>query len=179
MSDVANLLRESRAAHQQAKRGDRSLFQVALDKRLEARAADPTRTDPAWLDDAQHPAILGETQRRYHRVPGKTPAQVAADKDAELEAYFRSQLEPALATPQVDLTPDEIAAKVIIPKAWRITKLCAQVCACKGHKWQLLTFTTRTCIACSCQQELFETTVLEETLAFKQLTKEQQRDISR
>lgn len=178
MSKVSDLLTASRTAHQQARTAQRvsdadqsrALFQSALQLRLDARAQDPDRADSAWLEDAQHPAIQGEPERRFHRIPGKTAAQVAAIKDAELEAYFRSQLEDTPEPIAQVFTPEQVSEKVLTPKAWRQTDESTQPCS--GHRWQLLAFDRRAC-ACGVIEELVETKALEDTLAYQQLMKEQ------
>lgn len=68
MADVADLLRQSRAANaafhvanqaSQERASQRAAIQHALTLRLEADLADPHHTDPAWQDDqAPHADIV-------------------------------------------------------------------------------------------------------------------------
>jgi hypothetical protein len=177
MADVAQQLAQSRQAHQQAKKATGAnrlaLFQTALGWRIAARTADPDRTDPAWLDDAQHPAMAGENTRRLKRVPGLTAAEVAAKQDTDLEAYFRLQLGEGGEPQDKPVDPE-----IVPPRAWEVAKagipanegdpVCPQ-----GHSFQMLSFDQRTCRACGQVEELRPTMAVEDTEAFQQHKKEQ------
>lgn len=178
MTAVAELLTQSRAAHQAARAAGKDAaaaeaqWKTALELRLEARRLDPDRTDPSWLEDAVHPRIKGETAKRYHRVPGKTTADVAVDKDAELVAFFLSKLQAEDPAPLEPLTPEGIAARVIVPKRWTpLVPPNPDLPPCKPHLW-LEAAGRRTCTACGAHEQLLATTAVEETEAFKQLQRE-------
>lgn len=178
MTETASLLNASRSAHQQAKAAHRAgnkanardLFAVALEKRLAARKADPTHSDDAWREDARHPSMPGEKERRYLRMPGLTVDEVAAKADADLERYFREQTGDV--APLVIPVPDP---EIVTPKAWREAKAGAVdefgVTICKqGHRMQLINFDQRVC-ACGRMEELVETKAVEDTEAFAQAQK--------
>lgn len=137
MTPVAELLTQSRAAHQAARTrtGDEAAAQwrTALELRLEARRLDPNRFDGAWLEDAVHPKLKGDTKRRYHRIPGKTPAQVAFDKDVELVAFFMAKLAEQAAEPPRPLSVDEMKALVVVPDRWQLVTTGETPCATCGH----------------------------------------------
>ena len=178
MTDTAELLTASRNAHQQAKTALRDgnqaraqeQFRMALDARLKARDTDPKRSDPSWLDDALHPKMPGETARRYHRVAGLTVNEVAAQKDAELEGYYREQLGDVAKTVLVTDNPD-----VIVPKHWVLVKDGLPDLCPRGHRMQLLGFDQRVCGTCQRVEELREMMAVEDTLAHQQLQKEKAR----
>jgi hypothetical protein len=138
MSAVADLLTASRAAHQSARallaKGQAAdeLLREALDRRMEARRADPDRVDPAWLEDALHPKMPGEPRRRYHRVPGQSIEAIARSKDQELVAYYLEKLDPASTEPPAPLSDRELLEKVIPPQAWQTDVAGITACTC-GH----------------------------------------------
>lgn len=175
MSETADLLQASRAAHQQAKNaqrtgdteGARARWSEALTFRRKARASDPQRLDASWRSDALHPAMRGEKQRRHHRMPGLTVEQVAAKADADLERYFREQLG------EIDRAVIAVEhPEIVTPKQWLETKAGAlddagKTPCVKGHLTQLLNFDTRVCQGCGRIETLTETVALEDTEAFK------------
>lgn len=170
MTDTAQLLSESRTAHQQAKKEHRTgnvataaeYFRVALDQRLAARASDPQRADPAWLLDAQHPAMPGEPMRRMKRAPSLALAEIAAQQDEALEHYYRVHLGD-VAQPAVKVANPEIVA----PKRWQVVNAGQPDLCTRAHTFQLLTFDSRTCTVCGQVEELVETLAVEDTEAFK------------
>lgn len=182
---VDEYLSASRRAHKSGKAAKQAgrhadalaFFQVALDQRLAARKADPTRTDASWLADALAPPRKDEKSRtsrpQYHRVPGLTLADVVAIKDAELEHYFRVELGDV---DQVQAKPS--TPEIVTPKQWVTVKAGAvnpetgaSLCP-RGHRFQLLAFDRRACTTCGMVEDLIETKAVEETLAFQQLQKE-------
>lgn len=193
MTDTATFLSFSRTAHKKKE------WQTALNTRLDARALDPDRRDPAWLDDALAPPRQGVTGKQYHRMPGKTLAQVAAVKDMELEVFFRGQLNPA---PPVE-NSIQIEKRVVVPSQWSVksdgVRLCTcghpdddhddlhrcvrvDSCSCEDfsplackHSFETMTDIERRCVGCGELQTLVPTMALEETEAFKQGTREAQR----
>jgi hypothetical protein len=185
MSEISDILSASRQAHAQgrtaANAGRReeaaAFYEVALNRRLEARRADPGRLDPAWIDDAIAPARRDETGKmirgQYHRMPGLTRAEVAAVKDAELEAFYRQQTGEA---PQAGVKPDD--PEIVTPKQWVIVTAGAvdaetgRLLCKQRHAFQLLTFDQKRCQVCGQVEELRETKALEDTEAFRQLQKE-------
>ena len=174
MSETVDLLQASRSAHQQAKNalrtGDtakaRECFREALTYRLKARAGDPDRMDASWRNDAIHPKMPGESQRRHLRMPGMTTAEVAAKLDADLERYFREQLGEIDRAVIVVEHPE-----IVTPKQWVMTVEGAldedgRTTCKEGHRMQLLNFDQRVCV-CGRIETLTETVALEDTEAFK------------
>lgn len=180
MTQTASHLNASRSAHQQAKGAHRAgnkanareLYAAALKYRLAARASDPDHADEAWLEDARHPVMFGEKERRYLRVPGLTVQEVAIKLDADLERFYREQ------TGEVE--PQALRVEhpeVVTPKEWRETKAGAVdedgVSPCgRGHRMQLISFDQRVCQICGRIDELQETKAVEDTEAFAQAQKE-------
>lgn len=175
MSDTADLLHASRAAHQQAKNllrtgdtdGAREQFRAALTDRRKARLADPDKMDAAWRSDALHPKMPGEASRRHLRMPGMSIEEVAAKVDADLERYFLEQL-GEIDRPIVSSEHPEI----VTPKQWvettagRLDAEGQSLCP-SGHRMQLVNFDQRVCVACGRIETLTETVALEDTIAFK------------
>lgn len=100
MNDAATLLKRSRAAHAAARaelagagRTPKYFDQIrqAQADRLAAAEADPSCTDPEWLEDARM-LSRGTGGPQYHRVPGLSRAEVAARRHAELVVYFDAEL---------------------------------------------------------------------------------------
>ncbi len=98
MGDIAALLTQSRQAHTAARRLEREgrdateAWKAAQAPRLQAHDADPAHEDDSWLEDALHPEVQGEHERRYHRMPGRGPAEVALLRHADLLAYYAAKL---------------------------------------------------------------------------------------
>lgn len=155
MSAVADLLARSRTAHLAARTAAArnapadEHWRTALELRLEARRVDEHRFDAAWLEDALHPKLQGDTKRRYHRIPGKTVAQVAAVKDAELVAFFMARLAAPPESP-APLTDGELAAKVVIPTAYQVQTPGVTPCGC-GHTKLMHTIVGQAQGAAPCQ----------------------------
>lgn len=122
MSTINDILTQSRSAHAAGtlalKAKDavkaRSSFTLALQLRQDAHTADPDHEDATWLADALHPKMPGETERRYHRVPGKTTEQVARDRHVELIAYFTEKTTDAVPV-EVNFTPEELQRRIHPP----------------------------------------------------------------
>lgn len=103
MTTVAELLIQSRQEHADARAHKvagrlaqaSECLQTALAARLSAAEADPTFTDAEWLEDARMLPRPGVKGPQYHRVPGLSRAEVAAQRHAELLAYFAEQLAKA------------------------------------------------------------------------------------
>ncbi len=140
MTTTAQLLADSRTAHLQAagarRAGNsanaRDLFAVALYKRLEARKADPDREDAAWSEDALAPARQGVVGKQYHRVPGKTLAEVAAHRDLELEEFYR--LQTGETTDPVAVHSSQIESRVLVPDHWVVRQSGVTPCVTCGHR---------------------------------------------
>jgi hypothetical protein len=150
MSDIADLLDRSRAAHLAARNAGKNLvvataqWRTALDLRTEAQRLDPQREDPSWLEDALHPKVKGESGRRYHRVPGKTPADIARDRDLDLVQFYLAKLDSEPAPDAAALTDDAIAQKVLIPTQWQLLVAGVTPCVC-GHEAKLHVGSCATC----------------------------------
>lgn len=164
MSDTATkLLQQSRTAQRKGE------YAQALELRLEAREADPTRQSAEWLEDArQARPNPGEKERRFRRIPGLTLTEVAAKADTEIEAYLRHKLGQSANVAQSIDDPE-----IVTPKQWVTVKAGAIVektgkllCGAR-HSWRLLNFDQRTCPGCGQIEELRETLAVEDTLAFK------------
>ena len=161
MTDTAKALSESRRAH------SKKDWVTALVQRIRARDLDPQRNDPAWNDDALHPAMPGERARRMMRIPGLTFPEVIAKRDAELEAFYRVQ------TGETPLERVRVAdPEIVTPKQW-IVITEGRTQDCRGrHARQLINFDQRVCQGCGQVEELRETKARADTDAAKQLAKE-------
>lgn len=195
MTDTAAALTASRAAHK-AKN-----FQAALDLRLEARMLDPDRRDPAWLDDALAPSRPGIQGKQYHRMPGKTLAEVAALHDVELELFYRQQTGEQ---PNPIIEPSsQLETRVLVPEHWQTQQAGVTLCVC-GHRedehggdeghclkctlpfagcdgyvatkckhaFEPTSDKLRQCVTCGERQALVPKMAIEDTMAFQQGRKE-------
>lgn len=124
MSDVADLLKRSRSAHQAKD------YQTALDLRLEARAADKDKADPEWLEDAVAPKRPGVTGKQYHRIPGLTVREVAAKHDADLEVFYRFKL-GEVTNPVLSVQTEN---PVLVPHQWDVQQSGVTPCFHCGHR---------------------------------------------
>lgn len=166
MTETETLLRDSRAA---AKRGD---WNTALLKRIDARVADPDKTDAAWADDLMSNPIADNTGKVARRVMRGVSL---VERDLAIERYYREKLgevAPVVVSSRLK------HAEIVTPKQWVVQQEGAvndqngqPVCR-QAHRFQLLAFDRRACAVCHRVEELRETVALEDTDAFKQRAKE-------
>lgn len=145
---------DSRRAHLQgrqlARKGDRAgalaQFQIALDRRLEARKLDPDHIDPAWGDDLmslhsrkEFDAALGLVLHRKegdaapagYDLPSRLVAELGT-RDAEIEAFFRHQLgDSNNIVSRVGVA--DAAARVHVPDQWAMVKPGQTICRSCQH----------------------------------------------
>lgn len=181
MTDTAQALQDSRraaaAARVALKNRQRpemlALFQTALDERLKAQKLDPTFTDPEWEGDLLSNLALAGSGRSVMRRPNMNQAEMIAVQNSDLIAYYRLMLGQASNPFQVSGQPEKA---VIVPEHWvmvapGIVSPDTPVCE---HKWQE-GGKHRVCQACGQRDKLVPTMAREDTIAFRQLTKEQRK----
>lgn len=210
MTDTAKLLIESRQAHKTGRAAlskspetAREAFKTALKKRLAARASDPQRLDPEWVNDLRnvHKGVLWS---------GRITPERVAQMDYDLEFYFREHMGKSRnVVSQVDLnTP----GAVVLPDEWQATQKATRgacgtcshdksnhplgectvstfnsdgigitACPCLAfvptcqHAWESTSPKTRRCLGCGEQQALTVKMQREDSEAFKQLQREAQK----